>query len=565
MSQNISKYVQLNDFVLLEYEFNKGADEPINISSTGTDIAIGTTNLGAKQIFSTNNANSIGLTNNTLELNSVPTGSKRSNWVNNYTDSDIIEDDWFDTIDNNIKNTTTSYLHDSIKVHIISGYNFDDIPGFLLQVRAKDSSGTFVDLSNFTYIKQPDVIGSGKVVKFSSNTLQLGSKFYDKYIEFKVLSTQELGINNPATTLGDDLDITPSSDVFITYSSIPELKNDENTGNNQYLLREELNVQLPVTSVADDFNAFIAESTAGDFIEFYGTWTGNIIGEHMGDIESGRIPLYTSNNPNDNYAEFESTYGDAAKWVLMHEIYVKEHIGGSTVMTQQYVFTQDSNFNSPNYFRPILKNADIATSYSIEYVCRLSNRMDGSQIIRKSSFVSVDPKKYGMKFTRINVENIIPYKIFNKIEIETANISNGKVPAKTKYVKTFYDTTNIVFNENGQTYTQGTGPLYLKNGDSVYKLKFSNYNTITDRQENVDLSGTFEYLLSFKLDDGQLIEVLPTYTNNMNTTIGDIDFKLNADQITKLLKQKRNNFIIKVKNPDRSESIFYEGLYYAFS
>jgi len=285
----------------------------------------------------------------------------------------------------------------------------------------------------------------------------------------------------------------------------------------------------------------------------------------MGDIESGRIKLYTSNNPNDNYSDFTDTYGiGSAKWTIIHEISVYEYFPGAAILSQKYSFTQDSNFGEVNYFRPILKNADIDSSYSIQYTCRLLNRMDGTQIIRKASFSSTDPKKYGLKFTRLYVENLIPYKIFNKIEAEQPNIVSGYGPEKTKYIKVFYDTITVVLNAFNEVFPQGTGPLFLKSYDSLYKFKFEKIDTNGNRI-NVDLSGAFNYALVFKLNDNSKIEVGPTYSTNMNTTIGEIEFKLTEDQLATLKKQVNNNYSIVVKNPNGTQYTFYEGVFYPLS
>lgn len=285
----------------------------------------------------------------------------------------------------------------------------------------------------------------------------------------------------------------------------------------------------------------------------------------MGDIESGRIPLYTSNNPNDNYEEFTDTYGtQAAKWVLIHELFIYEHFGTSSLLTQKFSFTQDDNFSLANRFRPVLQNADIDSSFTIQYVCRLTNRMDGSQIIRRASFSSTDPKKYGLEFSRIMVENIIPYKVFNRIDETQPNIIQTSLTPQTKYVKVFYDTTQVVINQNNEIYPQGTGPLMLRNGDSEYKFKFEKYNESSDNKENVDLSGAFNYGLLFVLDDDSTIEVGPTYSTNMNTTIGELEFKLSKTQIDKLLNQTNKAFSIIVKNPNGTSYNFYEGQYYSY-
>jgi len=540
---NISKYVQLNDFLLLEYEFNKSGEE-----TAGIQHVVANTILGRKQYF---NQNSIGTLNNDLKLNSEPTDVKRTSW---YTSTD--ESSYWPFFDSSTS-FSENYALDTVKVHIVSGYNFDDIPGFLLQIGAMDTAGNMLDLTNFTWINQ---VTGNSVIKFSLNALYLGNKFYDKYVEFKVPSVQELGGDN-ISNLGQALSIAPLSDVYFTYSTIPEIDGDN------YIIQERISLQLPVTSQADNFNAFIAQSTGGDFIEFYATWNDIIIGEYMGDIESGRIRLYTSNNPNDNFEEFSDIYGaGAAKWVVMHEIYVYEHIPGNSLLTQKYIFTQENNFSLPNYFRPVIKNADIASSYTIDYICRLTNRMDGTQIIRKASLASTDPQKYGRYFTRLNVDNYIPYKVFNRVEGEASTIVQTTDNRKSKFVKVFYDTTRVLLNMANEVLPQGTGPLFLKRGDGNYKFSFDRIDENANNESmNVDLSGAYNYALLFVLDDDTKIEIPPTYSSNMNVTLGELEFKIMEAQTAKLLKQNNNSYSIIIKNPDGTSYTFYEGFYFSYS
>lgn len=551
MSTNISKYVQLNSYILLEYEFNKSGEE-IDLSGNSITSTLAYTNLGVKQYF--NSLDGRGITNNDLALNSEPTAANRSSWY--VTDSADTSAYW-EYFDTSTAIAQTSYPFDTVKVHIVSGYNFDDIPGFLLQIQAKDTSDNLVDLSNFTWINQ--VLGND-VIKFSNNALYLANRFYDKYIELKVPSIQALG-GQTTEPIESALLIQALSDVYFTYSTIPEI--DETN----YLIQERISLQLPVASQADNFNAFIAESTGGDFIEFYATWNDQIIGEYMGDIESGRIPLYTSNNPNDNFEEFSDTYGAGAqKWVVMHELYVYEHIPGNSILTQQYVFTQDNNFSYANYFRPVIKNADIASSYTIDYICRLTNRMDGTQVIRKASFASYDPKKYGRYFERLNVDNYIPYKVFNRVEGEASTTVQITDNSKSKFVKVYFDSTRVLLNMNNEVLPQGTGPLFLKNGDGTYKFSFDKIDeNAGGEQKNVDLSGAFQYAILFVLDDDSKIEISPTFSTNMNTTLGELEFKIMESQTLQLLKQNNNTYSIIVKNPDGTQYTFYEGVYFPYS
>jgi len=545
---NISKYVQINDFILLEYEFNKSG-ELTDLSGISSIVA--QTKLGSKQYF--NSPNAQGITNNILKLNSEPTTSNRSSWYVNPDDTSA----YWSYFDSSTAVTQTSYPFDTVKVHIVSGYDFNDVPGFILQIQAMDTSSNLVDLSNFTWLNQ--VLGND-VIKFSSNALFLVNKFYDKYIEFKVPSVGALG-GQSDPGIENALLIAALSDVYFTYSTIPELDVDT------YLVQEKIALQLPVSSQADNFNALIAESTGGDFIEFYATWNNIIIGEYMGDIESGRIPLYTSNNPNDNFQDFADIYGPGAqKWVIMHELYVYEQIPGNNILTQQYVFTQETNFSNANLFRPVIQNSDIAASYTINYICRLTNRMDGTQIIRKASFSSTDPKKYGRYFTRLNVDNYIPYKVFNRIEGEASTTVTMTDNRKSKFVKVYFDSTRVLLNMNNEVLPQGTGPLFLKNGDGTYKFSFDKIDeNAGGEQVNVDLSGAFNYALLFVLDDDSKIEISPTFSTNMNTTLGELEFKIMEGQITQLLKQTNNTYSIIIKNPDGSQYTFYEGVYFPYT
>ena len=183
MSANIAKFCQLNDYILLEYEFNRD-----NSTSKLSSPKVVTTHLGVKEYYE-EYPTAMGITNNVLPLTSIPTNAQRSNW---FLDSTSYKTTYYSTFDTSISIPTTTYQLDTLRIHLVSGYNFDDAGGFLLQVRAQDNSLNLVDLANFTYAKQSQTLRS-TVVKFATNTLFLGNRFYDKYIEFKVPSIQTLG------------------------------------------------------------------------------------------------------------------------------------------------------------------------------------------------------------------------------------------------------------------------------------------------------------------------------------------------------------------------------------
>jgi hypothetical protein len=165
------------------------------------------------------------------------------------------------------------------------------------------------------------------------------------------------------------------------------------------------------------------------------------------------------------------------------------------------------------------------------------------------------------------VENLLPYKVFNRLEAEKPNIIVNNPQQRTKFVKVFYDTTTVVTNVDNELFPSGTGPLFLKDFDSVYKFKFERIDENGDR-ENVDLSGAYLYSLLFKLDNGNKIEVDAYFDSDntiTNTTLGELAFKLTEDQLFTIKKQKNNNFSVIIKNPNGAYTTFYSGIFYDIS
>jgi len=71
--------------------------------------------------------------------------------------------------------------------------------------------------------------------------------------------------------------------------------------------------------------------------------------------------------------------------------------------------------------------------------------------------------------------------------------------------------------------------------------------------------------LEFILDDGNKISIPPTYSQNMNSTLGILEFKIKGDQTQTLINQSKNDFSVVILNPDGTSYTYYQGKYYAFS
>ena len=51
----------------------------------------------------------------------------------------------------------------------------------------------------------------------------------------------------------------------------------------------------------------------------------------------------------------------------------------------------------------------------------------------------------------------------------------------------------------------------------------------------------------------------------MNTTLGEIEFKLTESQLFKLKQQTNNKYTIIIKNPNGTSYVYYEGVFYDIS
>src|SRR5690606_37680394 len=102
------------------------------------------------------------------------------------------------------------------------------------------------------------------------------------------------------------------------------------------------------------------------------------------------------------------------------------------------------------------------------------NQVDGSQIIKRASLTSYEPKKYGYELTTLNL-GVDPqiHKVYNQIQdgmvIQTPQIKLSPV-LNTRYVPTFFENNNlnissqtIYLDEEGKIVSQseeGTDTLY---------------------------------------------------------------------------------------------------------
>ena len=186
--------------------------------------------------------------------------------------------------------------------------------------------------------------------------------------------------------------------------------------------------------IYDNLFASVTQSTGGDYFELQGKVAGSSFSNLI--------------------AQLNSSGGD---YVVFHEVSVTEQVGTVFTQTSFQVYSQTTDFDEPILFRPIIKNANTAISFSIAYVLRLYNKADATQIIKNAKLTSFETQKYGRTMLQINL-GVVPTvaNVYNQINNDTGQqIIVGTAPAnnnantseqiaeklvvKTKYVTTFRD------------------------------------------------------------------------------------------------------------------------------
>jgi len=209
--------------------------------------------------------------------------------------------------------------------------------------------------------------------------------------------------------------------------------------------------------IYDNLYAQVIESTGGDYFELSGEVAGSSFSNFIAQLNSS-----------------------GGNYVVFHEVSVTEQVGTVFSQTSFQVYTQTSDFDDPILFRPIIKNANTAVSFSINYILRLYNKADATQIIKNAKLTSFATQKYGRQMLQINL-GVVPTvaNVYNQINdngsqlvvstspsVVVGNNTNTseqiteKLVIKTKYVTAFRDRLKIkaaISPVKIQTITQTNG------------------------------------------------------------------------------------------------------------
>ena len=463
-----------------------------------------------------------------------------------------------------IFNTNESLGFDTIKLYFVSGYDFSDIFAGLLRLSVPRNDGKFLDLCNFIYTK--GIVH--KYIKFMTKPIIFGNFIYDKYIEIAVPSVKNFyKVPYNDKTLGDILlgdngnnAYEPNVRILFSYIDEDDKKiSDINVYDRNILLETYKNVKcifsktnsisgiIPTQNLtSDNLGVYIAESPDYPYLEFYGTWKGEPLTNDIVNKFNISIKLYDR-----AYVRKEATYevskdyevgSNLNQWVVIHEI-TSELIDTNLniVKTETYSMSQiflPTDTDTPRfYYRPILFDDQSLSleglTLHIKYLMRFINVEDGIQFLKQGSLSLTDLNKYNIRLAKLNF-NTTPYKVFNKIveNKQTLALTNTSNKLKSKYVKVFYDSTQITLDVNGEAYGNNAYTLVLSRSPKNYKFTFKQRD-FNNNLKYFDLSDAY-YKLYVKESNGNEIVVEPTYSNNMNIGLGELEFNLNTSIINKL-------------------------------
>ena len=551
-----SSYIQINEYIVLEYEY---ASNPIPLIGSGSAKALRIDNLYQNQYQFINNAQAVNITGNVLDRSSSLINANSNYWA--YHDIDAV----FPTITTDpnftVSDVTASLIgsikYDVVKLHILSGYNFEGVEGFISQVTFKEYDGRDFNASNFTYLKGQTFI------KFNSSPLFLGDRLYDRYIEYQVPSLYEINQDfwpNPLSpnTFGyqfthNNTGFTQDSPIFYNFLEIDTITTIN--GNRFLNAGRTFNSSFPQTDNYTFLGCTVQENADFDYIEYYPTFNGAFLEDYIAALNS-----------------------IGGSWVVINQIEVFEQVGTQILRTTNMTMLQDSNFDAPGIFRPVILNAPLAFSYTVEYTSRLVNRDDGQEIIRKATFTSLNPKKYGKQLERINVTNgFRPFKVYNKIEtvgdssIGASSYATSVVPQPiisrvyiNNYIESSYisvDSTSDISQMVGQTvFPQGKNYIFINPFDNFFKFKI--FTKSADKKENVSLDLSLDYnnlSLVFIQDDDTKIYIPSVKDNSIAAASGECLFKVDDSLSVKLYNQKNRDYYIVLKTPEGDDTLVYAG------
>jgi hypothetical protein len=553
-----SFYIQVSPYLLLEYTYGDNSSTYLSSQVKLSRIKNAYLN-GQCQLL--NGSASENVTQNVLDTSAANLGGFK--WV--FLDKDVPVP--YINTDSNLTYTDLSGLltslsvtYDRVRLHIVSGYRLEDLQGLIIQIYGKEAMTQNISvLANNVYLNSDsrDVLNPRPIF--------MGDRMYDRYVEVLVPSLK--GINddffaNPTNPVSIGYQYTSDNKGFLfnslIYAKVFEINQLEKKNGITFMYTSgSYEVALNPEDMYAALSARIQEATDGDYFEYFPTYAGNFIEDFISDLNAAG--------------------GD---YVVINDIDVYEQVGTESLLTASFTQVQMGNYDEPLLYRPVLKYADSAVAFSIDYSIRVYNRLNGFQLIRRSSVTSFNPRKYGKQLDKITLaQQSFPFRVYNKVYGNPTFSFIGNEYASsfsTVYIPVFYETANIVVQSktllaNGtnpvstnfyQTvnFGQGDARIYISDFDTYVKFTVSQVDPKNGAITPIDLTAG-NVSIAFKDVSGNMVTIPAEPSDNENMkSDGEIVFKVPGTlKKTVLTTDSPGIFYIVSESEGSPETLIYSG------
>lgn len=486
---------------------------------------------------------------------------------------------------------------DSLRLYFVNGYDFTNIYGMLVRIFVERNNGTddnpsYVDLCDFFFNRD----NAYMLLKYLSSPILLGNDVYDRYIEVNLPCLYDLIYQKQEEShhdIIDTLNIKENTTIRLMFSVV--LDNDITldpieydisylAGNNEsvnkyvnlsYARSSTIKGTVPTDNInSDNLGCYIAEVPNKPYIQFYATWRDNPLTKDIVWRFNKGIRLYDTslvrrNTPYEVDDDYEVEHSER-KWIAMHEIKLSFCMGSTVIKEETYsmnqIFISD---NDPDifYYRPLIfdtMSGLYIDNIQIVYTMRFVNSNDKVQFVKVASLaLTGNMGKYYAMGTNLTKSDMSPYKVFNKIvENKSAGPEGYNGIQNTKYVKMFYDSTNVMLDDNGgNLFGSYKYTLEMSQAPKSYKFIFKNQK-YDGKYDYMDLTDGY-YKLMFKDEAGATVLLEPTYSRNMNMFLGELEFNISSGNIGKLqaVEEGKRKMSIVSYNEDGSVSSMFDFMY----
>jgi hypothetical protein len=568
------RFVKLTEYLLLEYDYTTAPNPEQYFVNTGTP-AVGFEKIVNgyfnSEVQILNNPASQSTTNNVRELSVVQTGKNKFVTLDNdYLVPYLDTDPKLTSVPNLpvVFPSNIGVYYDTIKFHIVAGYNFNNLDGIILQVRFQERTGKKATILQLL-VERGDI----DLPILNPNPIYLGGALYDHYVEVKIPAyanmVYEFEILNGTPAQANTLAAKISSDgkgflkdAPIQFTLYEITSTTLQNGYQTYIGQNRAELAVVPKDNYSGLAATIQENSFYNYLEYYPTWDGNFIEDFIVSEGSAGILYY-----------------------VVNEIEVKEQVGLAYITTYNFSNTQTQDFNAPAIFRPVIINP-LATSFVVNYTMRLVNRNNQNQIIRRATFNSFDVNKYGRDVSKITLTTgAYSQKVYNKL-VQAPNVlapygvqpSPGivekKIPVFYKDNQIAITQQSVIIDKDGnlvsevsspnstQIFGQGKATILVDPFDNFYKFTVYNLKGGTT-PEILDLGTSLSYFIVFLDSTGQSVRVenIKNKTSVSNPTLGQVAFKVVQSNSKKILGFTTREFYVISKTPDGTETKLYSGFW----